>query len=59
LLEQALQLLIKYFLALKIGCFPRTHSLIRLIEEAGQLEPELVEYLTENRDALMLLEDAL
>ena len=58
LLEQALQLLVKYFLAIKIGYFPRTHSLSLLLEEAGQIDGEFLRFLEENRDALAFLEDA-
>jgi len=58
LLEQALQLLVKYFLALRIGYFPRTRSLSRLLEEAGELDPGFVEFLREHRDSVAFLEDA-
>lgn len=57
LLEQALQLLVKYFLALKIGYFPKTYSLSQLMEEAGQLDPRFSEFLEKNRDAVSFLED--
>ena len=58
LLEQSVQLLVKHFLAMSIGYFPKTHRLIELLEEAGQVEPRLLSFLKENRDALRLLEDA-
>ena len=55
LLEQALQLLVKYFLALKIGYFPRIHSLSRLIEETEQLDHNFVEFLKKYRDSIFFL----
>ena len=58
LLEQAAQLLVKYFLALKTGYFPRTHSLIRLLEEASYINQEFKDYIKEHRDTLLALEDA-
>ena len=35
-LEQATQLYLKYYLFLKIGDYPRTHSLKELIDDLGQ-----------------------
>ncbi|MBS7645409.1 HEPN domain-containing protein [Candidatus Bathyarchaeota archaeon] len=58
LLEQAVQLLAKYFLALKIGYFPRSHSLLRMLEEAGRINEEVKSYLRRHRDSLLALEDA-
>ncbi len=58
LLEQSVQLLVKYFLVLKIGYFPKTHRLIGLIEEAGQLDHRFTEFLEAHRDELLVLEDA-
>ncbi len=58
LLEQSLQLLVKYFLALKIGYFPRTYSLSRLLEESGELDQSFSLFLEKNRVAISFLEDA-
>ena len=42
--EQAMQLMLKYFLAVKVGDFPRTRSLRRLFREARSLCPRLWEF---------------
>ncbi len=50
LLEQAIQLLIKYLLALKIGYYPKTHRPSKLFEELSELYPEFYEFYRQNRD---------
>lgn len=58
LLEQAIQLLIKYLLALKIGHYSKTHKLSRLFEEISELYPEFYEFYRENRDKFTVIEDS-
>jgi len=41
--EQAVQLFLKYFLARKVGDFPKTHNLKELFLEAGKDCPKLLE----------------
>ena len=57
-LEQALQLLLKYILAKRVGYFSKTHSLITLNEEVRKVEPEISEFLDKNRRLLRELERA-
>ncbi len=57
-LEQALQLLLKYRLSEKVGYFSKTHSLSALVEEIGEIEPELSRFLGENRRFVRELERA-
>ena len=58
LLEQAIQLLIKYLLALKIGHYSKTHKLSRLFEEISELYPEFYELYRKNRDKFTVIEDS-
>jgi len=58
LLEQAIQLLIKYLLALKIGHYSKTHKLSRLFEEISELHPEFYEFYRKNRDKFTVIEDS-
>ncbi len=58
LLEQAIQLLIKYLLALKIGHYSKTHRLSKLFEEISELYPEFYEFYRQNRDKLTVIEDS-
>lgn len=41
-LEQYCQLILKYKLLLKVGSYPRTHSLKRLIRELAKVEPGIL-----------------
>ncbi len=47
-IEQAVQLYLKYLLAKKIGEFPKTHSIKRLIAECSNFCRELETILKEN-----------
>jgi len=47
-IEQAVQLYLKYLLAKKIGEFPKTHSIKRLISECSNFCQELETILKEN-----------
>ena len=58
MLEQSFQLLLKYYLAREVGYFSKTHNLIQLIEEAGELDGRFLEFLSENRNALEVVSDA-
>jgi HEPN domain-containing protein len=44
LLEQACQLMLKYFLALKVGYFSKTRDLKLLFEEASEISKEFEEF---------------
>lgn len=58
--EQFLQLYLKYLLFRKIGDYPRTNSLIRLIKDVIKVykEESVEKLLQENMEALYLLEEA-
>jgi len=58
MVEQSLQLLLKYYLAREVGYFSKTHNLIHLIEEAGELDGRFLEFLSKNRNALEVVSDA-
>jgi len=58
LLEQAIQLLIKYLLALKIGYYSKTHRLSELFEEISEICPECYEFYLRNRDKFTVIEDS-
>ena len=58
LLEQAIQLLIKYLLSLKIGYFSKTHRLSTLFEEISEVIPEFREFYEKNRYKLEVIEDS-
>ena len=58
LLEQAIQLLIKYLLALKVGYYSKTHKLSKLFEEISELYPEFLEFYNKNRDKFTVIEDS-
>lgn len=58
LLEQAIQLLLKYLLALKVGYYPKTHRLSKLFEEVSELYPEFYEFYKKNRDTFTVIEDS-
>jgi len=57
-LEQAMQLMLKYLLASKLGEFPRTHSLRRLFREVKTLCPELWEFYEGNASVVGNIESA-
>ncbi|MCD6487905.1 MAG: HEPN domain-containing protein [Desulfurococcales archaeon] len=58
--EQFLQLYLKYLLYRKIGDYPKTHSLIRLIREVIKVYGNslLQRFYNENLETLYLLEEA-
>jgi len=57
-IEQAMQLMLKYILAAKIGDFPRTHSLRRLFGDVKDLCPELWEFYERNASIIGNIESA-
>lgn len=57
-IEQAFQLMLKYFLAIKIGDFPRTHSLRRLFREAESLCSSLGSFFVNNINVIGNIESA-
>jgi len=57
-LEQAMQLMLKYLLASRLGEFPRTHSLRRLFREVKTLCPELWEFYEGNASVVGNIESA-
>ena len=58
--EQFLQLYLKYLLYRRIGDYPKTHSLIRLLRDVMRVYGDNVlrEFYEENMEALYLLEEA-
>jgi len=57
-IEQAMQLLLKYFLATKVGEFPKTHSLRRLFRESKNLCTDLWEFYQVNASIIGNIESA-
>ena len=57
-IEQAVQLYLKYLLAKKIGEFPKTHSIKRLIFECSKFCRELEKILRENINTIGEIEVA-
>lgn len=59
-IEQFLQLYLKYLLYRRIGDYPKTHSLIRLLRDVMRVYGDnvLKEFYEENMEALYLLEEA-
>ncbi|RLG39479.1 MAG: DNA-binding protein [Thermoproteota archaeon] len=57
-LEQAMQLMLKYLLASRLGEFPRTHSLRRLFREIKDLCPRLWEFYEDNASVVGNVESA-
>jgi len=57
-IEQAVQLYLKYMLAKKIGEFPKTHSIKRLISECSSFCSELETVLKENVNVIGEIEVA-
>jgi len=58
MLEQALQLLVKYYLAKTVGYFSKTHNLRKLLEEAGSLDERFSEFYKKHMDAIEVISDA-
>ena len=58
LIEQALQLLLKYLLASKVGYFSKTHRPSALFEEASEISDEFRKFYEENRDKIVVVEDS-
>ncbi len=58
LLEQAIQLLLKYTLALSVGYFSKTRKLAHLFEEVFTVYPEFKRFYLENRDKIKIIEDS-
>ena len=58
MLEQALQLLLKYYLARRIGYFSKTHELEKLFREAGNLDGRILEFFLRNLDAIRVVSDS-
>ncbi len=57
--EQALQLYLKYILANRVGDFPKTHGLVRLLEAlTSVLGERVIAFLSENRIMVDLLTEA-
>jgi len=58
--EQAAQLFLKYFLFSKLGDFPKTHSLKRLLRETGEVakKEKIKAFMEKNADVLSNLENA-
>ena len=56
--ERAFQLMLKYFLAVKVGDFPRTHSLRRLFREVKDICPQLGDFYLENASVIGNAESA-
>lgn len=58
--EQFLQLYIKYLLYLRLGDYPKTHSLTRLLKDLGKIYQEdiLRNFYEENLEMINLLEEA-
>ncbi|MEO0247473.1 MAG: HEPN domain-containing protein [candidate division WOR-3 bacterium] len=60
-LEQACQLYLKYFLFKKIGDFPKTHSLRRLLKSIGKAyskEEDIDNFVERNEEVIFTLEQA-
>lgn len=56
--EQAMQLMLKYLLAVKVGDFPRTHSLRRLFREVKDVCPELWRFYESHASVVGNIESA-
>lgn len=58
--EQSLQLYLKYLLYRRLGDFPKTHSLVRLLKEVAKVysEEELRKLYEQSLETLYLLEEA-
>jgi HEPN domain-containing protein len=58
LYEQALQLLLKSKLLAKYGDYPRTHSLLVLLNQMENDIPSITSFIKKNRASISSLEDA-
>mgnify|MGYP000300611474 CR=1 FL=1 len=56
--EQAIQLILKYELAKRIGYFPKTHSLSRLFDELSTIKKDAKSFYKRNLVIFKLIEDA-
>jgi len=56
--EQAAQLMLKYLLAVKVGDFPRTHSLRRLLKGVKDVCPKLWSFYEEHASVIGNMESA-
>lgn len=58
--EQSAQLFLKYFLFIKLGDFPKTYSLKRLLREMGEITKKkgVKNFAEKNADVLANLENA-
>jgi len=57
--EQAAQLLLKYFLWKKIGDFPKTHSISKLIDEASKVSQSKTDLIKlKESETTLILEEA-
>jgi len=56
--EQYMQLYLKYFLAKKVGYFPKTYSVSSLFKEAGKICSMLLEFYKEKALEISAIEDA-
>ncbi len=57
-IEQGFQLYLKYFLAIKLGEYPKTHSLRELFKEASKLCRKLWEFYLDNTGGIGNIESA-
>ncbi|QOJ78867.1 HEPN domain-containing protein [Infirmifilum lucidum] len=56
--EQYCQLIVKYKLLVKVGYYPRTHSLVSLIRELSKVAPQVKVLLEEDEVIIARIEDA-
>ncbi len=58
--EQFIQLYAKYLLCMRIGDYPKTHYLVRLLVDVARVygSRDLERFIDENLEALYLLEEA-
>ena len=59
-IEQFIQLYSKYLLYIKIGDYPKTHSIIRLLKDVAKVydDRSIDDFVSRNLEALYLLEEA-
>ena len=58
--EQLVQLYSKYLLYKRVGDYPKTHSIVRLLKDVAKVydSRELNDFLSRNLEAIYLLEEA-
>jgi len=58
--EQLIQLYSKYLLYKRVGDYPKTHSIVRLLKDVAKVydSRELNDFLSRNLEAIYLLEEA-